>query len=245
LSHPNQIDPVGRDISMFRALLVTAILASIVPASFAAAPDPDEIINAADLALQRIMSDSEAAIPQEVLADAHGLIIWPERTDFKLIAGARFRTGVLLTRTADRSWNRPKFVRQRMGSVGLQAGYVRGSEIQVYLTRKKLDEFVKNGSLLLGVGIGGRLNESLHQRASDAINANPNSVIQCYSSGTGMSGGAMLQSDFRKVDPKVEAAYYAEPDHLPEAASQLMANLEKYCRCDKVEAIQPHAVAEN
>ena len=58
-----------------------------------------------------------------------------------------------------------------------------------------------------------------------------------------MSGGAMLQTDFRKVDTKIESAYYAEPDRLPDAASQLMATLDKYCRGEKAEAVQPTVTA--
>jgi lipid-binding SYLF domain-containing protein len=213
---------------MLRTLIAMGILVFILPASFAAEPDLDEVVKEAELALQEIMSDPEAAIPQEVLADAHGLIIWPKVTDIRLIAGAHFTTGVLLMRTADRSWDKPKFVQQKQGSVGLQAGYVRGSEIQVYLTRKKLDDFLKKGANSLVVGVGGRINESLHQSAVDKINANPDRVVQHYCRGSGMSGGVTLQVGRKRIDSHLEAVYYAGPNAMPDSAANLLTRLRGY-----------------
>jgi lipid-binding SYLF domain-containing protein len=223
---------------MLRALIAIGTLALAVTASFAAEPDLDDVIEQADLALQAIQNDPDAAIPREVLAEAEGVIIWPEASSLHVVVGGGARTGVLLRRADDRSWEKPKFVRQKVGSVGLQAGYESGSKFEIFLTRKRLDAFIKTGSLLVGGGASIQLRKKKTGRKDFNLqNQDPNGVVETYSLGKKVTTGIKLVGDYKKVDPRLEAAYYAEAESLPAAAARLLSNLRGYGEASANDAI--------
>ncbi|MEX2112986.1 MAG: lipid-binding SYLF domain-containing protein [Pirellulales bacterium] len=219
------------------ALIACALVAIGTSESLAAEPDPEATVRAADLALRCVMQDPDTAIPQSVLADAHGLLILPALKLVNVVAGGGQANGVLLTRTAGGGWSTPKFVRFRTGSIGAQAGYTTSDEILVFMTRNRLETFQQRGDLRIAFGAYARLGGSFGRKLRAISNANPNRVEQYYAAGKGLSGGFSLRGESLKLDPRAEAAYYEATGAVPESASLLLANLQSYSA--KIDAALP------
>jgi lipid-binding SYLF domain-containing protein len=104
-------------------------------------------VRAADLALRKIMADPKTTIPTQILADAYGIMILPDVVRFRFLGGMGKGHGVLMTRTDEGGWSAPRFVRLRAGSVGFQAGYSKGNNVFVFMTRRYLEFFFGQGQL--------------------------------------------------------------------------------------------------
>ena len=215
--------------------------AHLVSGLQAAEPDPDETVRAADLALQKILSNPDTAIPPQVLADAYGMPIVPDFVRVNLVAGWSTSHGVLLTKTADGSWSPPTFVRHTVGGVGAHAGHLKGSTVYVFMTRKRLDSFLKRGDTDTGIAASATFGNAT-RKSRERMNARRNAVVQIYGNTEGISGGIWMALEMKRVDPRAEAAYYKTAGVVPESASTLLANLQTYRRTDKADAVSLPAV---
>jgi SH3 domain-containing YSC84-like protein 1 len=80
-------------------------------------------ISEADDLLREIMQMPEQSIPEDLLSKAEGIVIFPSVLKGGFIFGARYGTGVALSRDKEtRKWSAPCFYRIAGGSWGLQIG---------------------------------------------------------------------------------------------------------------------------
>lgn len=91
----------------------------------------DERLTEATTVFSEIMSAPDKGIPQDLLDDAHCVVIVPGLKKGAFIVGAQYGKGFLSCRsTGKRAWSAPAAIRVEGGSVGFQVG---GSETDVIL----------------------------------------------------------------------------------------------------------------
>jgi lipid-binding SYLF domain-containing protein len=225
-------------------LAVCALVACSLSASVAGEIDPDETVRAADAALRKIMEDPKYPIPQAVLLEAQGLLIIPQSTQRRFLVGSRSDRGILLMRDDVGQWTAPKFISAKGGSFGCQVGETKSDLIEIYMTRKRVDEFLKQGTFKIQAGAGVSSNISPIRRWRAAQNARAKTEVKYYSSISGLSGGIMLTVDRMKLDSETEAAYYktAVASPTPASAAILLDNLATYSRPGPVNSANPPAL---
>lgn len=91
-------------------------------------------------------------IPQPLMAEARGVVIFPHVIKAGLIVGERVGHGVAVGRTPDGRWGNPVFVSLHGTSVGLLAGVETTDMVMVIRTQHGMDRLLHNrGKLTLGV----------------------------------------------------------------------------------------------
>ncbi len=153
-------------------LLVVSILTVSVGNLLAATNDADfesaekvkaeRKIEKALIALDNVMEDPEQSIPQSLINQSEGIVIFPGA--FKVavgMVGGQGGRGVALVRQEDGSWSNPFFVSLGEGSLGFQIG-VQSSEI-VLLFKNREDileidesEFNLGGDVAVAAGPASR-----------------------------------------------------------------------------------------
>src|SRR5579871_5620806 len=112
---------------MRRILLTTLALAPLL----SAASEPAKRLNAAAEVFSEIMATPDKGIPQELLENAHCIVIVPELKTAAFFFGAKYGKGFLSCRNkSGAGWSAPGTVRIEGGSVGFQIG---GSETDVIM----------------------------------------------------------------------------------------------------------------
>jgi len=192
------------------------------------AVDPDQTVRAADAGLQAIMAEEYRAIPRDVLNEASALVIYPERKDLTVLASKRDEYGVLVVRSAEGDWERPRFVRGRHKSLGMQVGYQRSTSILAIMNRDRVDGFVEGGhkayALNAQLGLGGVLSKlRLKPRH---FGGTP--WERRYTMGGTFGGGVYTATTITTLDTDAEKAYYGTSEQLPESAVTLLNRLREY-----------------
>ncbi len=109
-------------------------LAAFLAAPLFAAPHkPSEAarrVEAANEVFHEIMAAPDKGIPEDLLADAHCIVIVPGMKHGGFIVGARYGKGEALCRNGAAGWAGPSTVRVEGGSFGLQIG---GGEVDLVM----------------------------------------------------------------------------------------------------------------
>lgn len=148
----------------------------------------DESAKAAET-LDEIMKIPEKAIPQNVLAAAECVAIFPSTIKGGLIIGARKGDGVVSCRTP-RGWSAPVFLDMEGGSVGPQIGIQSTDFVLLFMNRTGADHLLKNeftvgGEASVAAGPVGR-------HAGASTDWKLNAQILTYSRSKGAFIGAAL-----------------------------------------------------
>ncbi|HEV3020939.1 MAG TPA: lipid-binding SYLF domain-containing protein, partial [Pirellulales bacterium] len=122
-----------------RIATIATVLAAGAFSGSAFARGPDESVRLADQVLHEIMSIPARRIPEQLLADAEGLVIIPSVIKVGFVGGIRRGRGVVLVRDADGAWGIPQFVVLTGGSVGWQAGVQATDVVLVFRTKKSVE----------------------------------------------------------------------------------------------------------
>ncbi|MFZ2445526.1 MAG: lipid-binding SYLF domain-containing protein [Syntrophobacteraceae bacterium] len=196
------------------AILITALgLLFLPPASPCAAGGEEAKVQAAAAVIREIMEIPESAIPPSLLQNAYGIAIFPDLLKAGFIVGGRYGTGIMVVRTADRTWSNPVFFSIIGGSVGFQIGAQSTDIILVFNSIRSLDS-ITGGKFTLGAdasiaaGPVGR-----HAEAGTDIQLR--AEILSYSRSRGLFGGVALEGAGMQVDYGANAAFYNIPGLLP------------------------------
>jgi len=112
---------------MRRIILTTLALAPLL----SAASEPAKRLNQAAVVLSEIMAAPDKGIPQELLENAHCIVIVPDLKTAAFFFGAKYGKGYLSCRSKNGTgWSSPGTVRIEGGSVGFQIG---GSETDLVM----------------------------------------------------------------------------------------------------------------
>jgi lipid-binding SYLF domain-containing protein len=209
--------------------MIVTVLASGSLAATAFARGPDESVRLADQVLDEIMSIPARRIPEQLLADAQGLVIIPSVIKVGFVGGIRRGRGVVLVRDADGAWGIPQFVVLTGGSVGWQAGVQATDVVLVFRTRRSVDGLL-DGKFTLGAGASiaaGPVGRS----AEAATDAQLGAEILSYSRSRGIFAGVAIDGSVIDIDEAAHVAFYGTPSadlpvEVPQSAVKLLQNVE-------------------
>ena len=106
------------------------------------------------IALENIMEDPENSIPQSLINESEGIVIFPRAIKVAIGAwGGQGGRGIAMIRKEDGTWSNPFFVTLGEGSVGFQIG-AQSSEMVLLFKHKDDIIEIDEAEILLGGDIG-------------------------------------------------------------------------------------------
>jgi lipid-binding SYLF domain-containing protein len=213
---------------MDRSIWLCAILAAafaLASPGPARANNPDLTVREADQVMHEIMAIPGRAIPESLLADAHGIAIIPNVLKIGFIAGIRRGHGVVMVREPNGAWSLPQFMILTGGSVGWQAGVQDTDVVLVFMTQKSVDGLL-GGKFTIGADVAAAAGP-VGRNASAATDARFKAEVLSYSRSRGLFAGATLDGTMLHIDPVSQTTYYGSgpgqpPVQVPESATQLV-----------------------
>jgi len=128
---------------------VKLIIATTVATTLALAPlvasenEPGKRLHAASAVLSEVMAAPDKAIPDELLENAHCIVIVPELKTAAFVAGGKYGKGFLSCRNkTGAGWSAPGAVRIEGGSVGFQLGGSSTDLIMLVMNERGADKLL-------------------------------------------------------------------------------------------------------
>jgi lipid-binding SYLF domain-containing protein len=216
----------------FRAWAPVPLLLALSVAPANARPGDAEIVSQATAVLQQIMAIPASAIPEQLLAKAQAVAIFPGVKGGAFVVGIRKGHGVLVARDEQGQWRAPQFLELTGGSVGWQAGIQSTDVVLVFRSRESLVNLMK-GKLTIGAEASAAAGP-VGRQASAATDMKLQSEIYSYSRSRGAFLGVSLDGTMLAPDHQADARFYqpAAPGlpapPAPPAAQQLVALVATY-----------------
>jgi len=187
-------------------MILGAALAAAAAAPAAAVTREEATIDNSMLVLRELQAMPDLQIPDMLLSRAEGIVILPANVKVGLIFGARFGTGVLLVRNADRSWSSPVFISSGGGSWGFQAGG-QVSDIVLVLTTRRSIEGITDGKLTLGADASVAAGP-VGRTAMASTSLTFDSEVYAYSRTKGLFAGVSLEGQGIFISKKANRRFY-------------------------------------
>lgn len=192
------------------ALLLLAFYGSAVRAQ-----SPEEnTIRAASEVLREIMAIPAKAIPESLLAEAHGVAIIPGMIKGGFVVGVRHGKGVIVASDGSGAWRAPVFITVTGGSVGWQAGVQSTDVIIVFRSHQSVENLMR-GKFTIGADAAVAAGP-VGRQAAAATDAQLKAEILSYSRSRGLFAGVAIDGAAMLVDHKANAAYYAPTPAQPQ-----------------------------
>jgi len=221
-------------------LLTTLALAPLL----AADREPAKRLNEAAEVFSEVMSAPDKGIPQELLENAHCIVIVPGLKTAAFIFGGKYGKGYLSCRNhSGAGWSAPGTVRIEGGSVGFQIG---GSETDLIMLvmNDRGEEKLLSSKFTLGAE-GSVAAGPVGRTATAQTDAQLHAEILSWSRSQGLFAGLALEGATLRQDLDDNATLYGKKlenrnivtkgVHAPRAAAKLMALLNRYSRREHVE----------
>lgn len=221
-----------RQVSVFAAALA-AIALAFTPASRSAQSDDeqaDKVNNAAEQsvkaakAFDAIMQAPDNAIPQDLLARAKAIAVFPQVIKAAFLVGGEGGRGVVSRRT-ENGWSDPVYFRAGGASVGFQWGASATDFVLLFMTDDSVaglmkDKFELGAEAAVAGGPVGR-------NASAGTDATMHAEILSYSRSRGVFAGVNLKGVIVRPEDDLNRAVYGKrarsllrDDSNPEAKPQ-------------------------
>jgi lipid-binding SYLF domain-containing protein len=214
---------------------VTAALA-VVPL-VAADNEPVQRLDAAATVLSEIMAARDQGIPQDLLANAHCIVIVPDLKTAAFVFGGKYGKGYLSCRNKEGTgWSAPGTVRIEGGSVGFQIGGSSTDLIMLVMTERGADKLLAS-KFTLGAE-GSVAAGPVGRTATAQTDAQLHADILSWSRSQGLFAGLALEGATLRQDLDDNATLYgrrlenreivtkAVPP--PSAAARLLSLLNRY-----------------
>jgi lipid-binding SYLF domain-containing protein len=199
-------------------ILGTLLAAALVAAPASAGTHEDAILQNAVVVLRELQAMPDLQIPDQLLARAEGIVILPAEVKVGFIVAARFGSGVLLVRNANRDWSNPVFVKTGGGSLGWQAGG-QVADIVLVLTTRRSIEGISDGKLTLGAEASVAAGP-VGRTAMASTSLTFDSEIYAYSRTKGLFAGVSLEGNGLFISTKGNRNFYGSED----SATVIMAS---------------------
>jgi lipid-binding SYLF domain-containing protein len=216
-----------------RRLLLSLML---VPPLLASDPEPVKRLHEAAAVFSEVMAAPDKGIPQELLENAHCIVIVPGRKTAAFVFGGKYGKGFLTCRSKIRAgWSAPGSVRIEGGSFGFQVG---GSETDLILLvmGERGAERLLSSRFTLGVE-GSVAAGPIGRTASAQTDAQMHAEILTWSRSQGLFAGIALDGATLRQDLDDNAALYRnrlenrdivnKHVRMPRAAEHLIAVLNR------------------
>jgi SH3 domain-containing YSC84-like protein 1 len=219
--------------------MILAATLAIAPLAIAPllAKDNENVkrLNEAAVVFSEIMATPDKGIPEDLLADAHCIVIVPSLKTAAFLVGGKYGKGYVSCRHKD-GWSAPAAVRIEGGSFGFQIGGSMTDLIMLVMNEggeNKLlsSKFTLGGEASVAAGPVGRT-------ATAQTDLQMHAEILSWSRSQGLFAGIALEGATLREDLDDNAALYGkklenreiltEPMRTPRAAAKLIAELNRH-----------------
>jgi lipid-binding SYLF domain-containing protein len=222
---------------------VKVIAATTLAAALALTPlqaadnEPAQRLNDAAAVLSDVMATPDKGIPEDLLANAHCIVIVPDLKTAAFVVGGKYGKGYLsCRRPSGAGWSAPATVRIEGGSVGFQIGASSTDLIMLVMTERGADKLLSSAFTL---GAEGSVAAGPVGRTATAqTDAQLHADILSWSRSQGLFAGVALEGATLRQDLDDNTTLYGEPLEnrdivlneipAPEAAAKLIALLNRY-----------------
>jgi lipid-binding SYLF domain-containing protein len=221
-----------------KLMIATAMAAalSLTPA-LAADDEPARRLDEAAAVFSEIMGSPDKGIPQDLLQDAHCIVIVPELKTAALGIGGKYGKGYLSCRNKSGvGWSAPATVRVEGGSVGFQIGASSTDVIMLIMTERGADKLLAS-KFTLGAE-GSVAAGPVGRTASAKTDAQMHADILSWSRSQGLFAGVALEGATLRQDLDDNATLYGRKlenreivtkgVRPPKAAARLLDLLNRY-----------------
>ena len=223
--------------------MILAATLAIVPL-LASENDSVKRLHEATSVLTEIMSTPDKGIPQELMSDAHCIVIVPNLKTAAFVFGAKYGKGFLSCRKHGSGWSAPASIRIEGGSVGFQIGGSETDLIMLVMNQGGRDKLLSS-KFTLGAE-GSVAAGPVGRTATAQTDAQMHAEILSWSRSQGIFAGLALEGATLRQDLDDNAKLYGRKldnreivtghVRVPRAATKLIALLNRY-------AEREHAVA--
>jgi len=169
-----------------------------------------EVDRAAEAAnvLNEIMNIPENAIPEELMARAHGVAVIPHVVKGAFGIGGQWGKGLMSQRGENGSWSPPAFIEIGGGSFGLQIG-VQASDIVLVFTDESGLKGLLKGKVKLGADASATAGP-VGRKAEVGTDVLLRSGIFAYSRSKGLFAGIALDGSVISIDDDANRKVYGK-----------------------------------
>lgn len=217
-------------------LIIVAALALSVPL-LAKDKKPTMRLDEAAMVLTEVMGAADKGIPQDMLENAHCIVIVPNLKTAAFLVGGKYGKGVLSCRNkGGKGWSAPGTVRIEGGSVGFQIGGSSTDLIMLIMNERGMDKLLSS-KFTLG-GEGSVAAGPVGRTATAQTDAQMKAEILSWSRSQGLFAGLALEGATLRQDLDDNATLYGRKVEnreivtkgitAPKSAAKLLALLNKY-----------------
>ena len=167
------------------------------------------IRNATDAFLDLTDMDGDEEIPQKLINQAEGIVIFPKALKVAFGVGGQGGRGFAIVRKEDGHWSNPYFVGMGEASVGAQIGVQSTDIILLFKHRKNLLDLEK-GDMTLGGDVGLAAGP-IGRNSSATTDIGFDAEIYSYSKSKGLYAGISLEGNVLKANDQLNSSYYEIP----------------------------------
>ena len=184
-----------------------------------------------------VMAAPDKGIPQEMLENAHCIVIVPSLKTAAFLVGGKYGKGYLSCRNKNRAgWSAPATVRIEGGSVGFQIGGSQTDLIMLVMNERGADKLLSS-KFTLGAE-GSVAAGPVGRTATAQTDAQMHADILSWSRSQGLFAGLALEGATLRQDLDDNASIYGKKienreivtqrRRIPQAAMRLVQLLDKY-----------------
>jgi len=199
--------------------------------------EPVKRLNEAAAVFSEVMAAPDKGIPQELLENAHCIVIVPDLKTGAFIVGAKYGKGYMSCRNkSGTGWSAPGTVRIEGGSVGFQIGGSSTDLIMLVMSERGADKLLSS-KFTLGAE-GSVAAGPVGRTATAQTDAQMHADILSWSRSQGLFAGIALEGATLRQDLDDNATLYGKKMEnrdivtrgvrAPRAAAKLMALLNRY-----------------
>lgn len=199
--------------------------------------EPVMRLNEATAVLTEIMNTPDKGIPEDLLANAHCIVIVPALKTGAFLIGGKYGKGYVSCRNkSGLNWSAPGTVRVEGGSVGFQIGASETDLIMLVMSERGADKLLSSAFTLGGEGsvAAGPVGRTATAQTDTQMHAD----ILSWSRSQGLFAGLALQGATLRVDLDDNETLYGKrlenreivttSVRAPKEAAALLALLNKY-----------------
>jgi lipid-binding SYLF domain-containing protein len=221
-----------------RLLIATAVATTVALTPLLAADtEPAKRLDEAAAVLSEVMAAPDKSIPQELLENAHCIVIVPDLKTAAFVVGGKYGKGyVSCRRTSRAGWSAPGTVRIEGGSVGFQIGGSSTDLIMLVMSERGAQKLLES-KFTLGAE-GSVAAGPVGRTATAQTDAQLHADILSWSRSQGLFAGLALEGATLRQDLDDNATLYGKPlenreivtkgVRAPKAAAKLLALLNRY-----------------
>jgi lipid-binding SYLF domain-containing protein len=218
-------------------IATTVVMTLAFTPLMAADNEPEQRLDAAAAVFSEIMAMPDKGIPQELIENAHCIVIVPDLKTAAFVVGGKYGKGYLSCRkTSGAGWSAPATVRIEGGSVGFQIGGSSTDLVMLVMSERGADKLL---SSKFTVGAEGSVAAGPVGRTATAqTDAQLHADILSWSRSQGLFAGVALEGATLRPDLDDNATLYGKRlDNrdivtkgvpAPTAAARLLSLLNRY-----------------